>query len=70
MINVSEAAKEVEKFNSEIGYVASKLEIANDIWNCHMNPADRLEIMNTQNLVGLTALQKLRQCVKALSEMF
>lgn len=70
MINVIEAAEKIEKENAEFGYVAGKLEIANDIWNGYLSPADRLEIMNATNIEGLTTLGKLRACVKKLSEMF
>lgn len=70
MINLIEASKKIEKENAEFGYIAGKLEIANDIWNAYLSPAERLEIMNTTNLEGLTTLGKLRACVKKLSEMF
>ena len=70
MINVIEAAKVIVKENAEFGYVAGKLEIANDIWNCHMSPADRLEIMNQTDVEGLSTLEKLRACVKTVAAMF
>ena len=69
MINVIEAAEKVQKENAEFGYVAGKLEIANDIWNGHLSPVDRLEIMNATNIEGLSALEKLRACVKTLAAM-
>ena len=70
MINVIEAADKIVKENAEFGYVVGKLEIANDIWNGHLTPADRLEIMNQTNTEGLSTLEKLRACVKTLSSMF
>lgn len=70
MINVIEAAEKVKKENAEFGYVAGKLEIANDIWNGHLSPADRLEIMIATNTEGLSTLEKLRACVKTLAAMF
>ena len=70
MINVIEAAEKVQRENAEFGYVAGKLEIANDIWNGYLTPADRLEIMNQTNIDGLSTLEKLRACVKTLAAMF
>ena len=46
MINLVEVAEKIINENSEFGYVAGKLEIANDIWNGYLTPSDRLEIMN------------------------
>lgn len=70
MINVIETAEKIVKENAEFGYVAGKLEIANDIWNGHLTPADRLEIMNNTKTDGLSTLEKLRACVKTLAAMF
>lgn len=70
MINLIETAEKIKKENADFGYVAGKLEIANDIWNGHLSPSDRLEIMNMTNIEGLTTLEKLRACVKTLSGMF
>lgn len=70
MINVIEAAEKIEKENAEFGYIAGKLEIANDIWNGYLSPSDRIEIMNMTDIEGLTTLEKLRACVKTLSGMF
>lgn len=70
MINLVEVAEKIINENSEFGYVAGKLEIANDIWNGYLTPSDRLEIMNQTNTDGLSALEKLRACVKTLSSMF
>ncbi len=70
MIDVIEAAAKIRKENAEFGYVAGKIEIANDIWHGSLSPADRLEIMNATNLDGLSDLGKLRACVKTLSAMF
>lgn len=70
MINVIEAAAMVVKENTEFGYVAGKLEVANDIWNGHLSPADRMEIMNKTNTEGLSTLEALRACVKTLAAMF
>ncbi|HGB3193960.1 TPA: hypothetical protein ACIVAT_000611 [Salmonella enterica subsp. enterica serovar Waycross] len=70
MINLIEVAEKIVNENSEFGYVAGKLEIANDIWNCYLTPAHRLEIMNQTNTDGLSTLEKLRACVKTLSSMF
>ncbi len=70
MINVIEAAEMIVKENEDFGYVAGKLEIANDIWNGHMSPTDRLEIMNQTDIEGLSTLEKLRACVKTVAAMF
>ena len=70
MINLTMAAKEIEKQNSEFDYVASKLEVANEIWYGYLSPYDRLQIMNATNTHGLTELGRLRECVKTIASMF
>jgi hypothetical protein len=70
MINLHEAFTKIEAENKEFGHVASKTEIANDMWVNYLSPSDRLEIMNSINLEGLSTLEKLRKCVKSLSTMF
>ncbi|WP_129543767.1 hypothetical protein [Serratia sp. 1D1416] len=70
MIDIINAAEKIKTENASFGYVAGKLEIANDIWNGCLTPSDRLEIMNATNIEGLNALEKLRACVKTLSAMF
>ncbi len=62
------AAKVVEE-NNEFGYEAGLLEIANDIWNGHLNPEQRLAIMNQTATEGLSILEKLRACVKTVASM-
>lgn len=62
------AAKVIEE-NKEFGYEAGLLEIANDVWNAHLNPEQRLEIMNITATDGLSILEKLRACVKTVATM-
>lgn len=70
MICFVEASEKVISENASYGYVAGKLEIANDIWVNHMNPTERMEIMNITKLDGLNELGKLRECVKTIASMF
>lgn len=69
MENIKAAAKIVEKENSEFGYVAGKIEVANDVWMNHMTPSERYEVMQSIDLDGLKPLEALRKCVKSISEM-
>lgn len=60
-------ANEVIAFNNEFDYVASKNEVANEVWQ-KLTPAQRLEIMKEVGEVEGTALKKLRACVKFIEE--
>lgn len=70
MIELSEAVLKVIAENEEHGYVASKIEIANEIWHSYLSMTDRTEIMKSINIEGLTELGALRACVKNLSQIF
>lgn len=69
MESIKAAAKIVEQENADFGYVASKIEVANDVWSSHMTPAQRYEVMQSVDLNGLKQLEALRKCVKVISEM-
>jgi hypothetical protein len=69
MIDVKAAAAKVIAFNTEFGYTADRLELANDVWVNHMSPADRYEIMQHVNNDGLSALAYLRKSVAVLADM-
>lgn len=63
----NELAVKIVEFNKEYDYVASKGEVANEIW-VQLTPQQRLEIMNQVGEVGGSASKKLRLCLKFIEE--